>query len=137
MTTATVITLGSDEFRIMEQHVKECLKILTHNAVGVRKDLLRLRWRLSMLRIDHMSSKATPDELDERADFLMDLCQPIDEFVLAVGKDSSARVECGMDIDDFENPMNGAIEGNAEFQLRHRAERMRQRSRREEMDEVF
>jgi len=132
----TIITLGSDQIRAMEQHVKECLEILCANAVGVRKDLLMLRYRLSLLHIDHMSTKATADELDERADFMLDHAELNDDFILAIGKDTSARVECGMDLDDFDKPFNGAIEGNAEFQLRHRAERMRQRARHKE-EEVF
>jgi len=133
----TVITLGSDQIRAMEQHVKECLEILCANAVGVRKDLLMLRYRLSLLHIDHMSSMATADELDERADFMLDLAQPVDDFYLAIGKDTSARTECGIDLDEFDEPLKRALDGFAEGTLRYRAERMRQRSRREEMDEVF
>lgn len=131
----TAITLTSEALSKMEESVTELLEICYLNAVGVRRDhLMAVRW-LFGLKPQHIGSAATAAELEDRADYLLDICQPMDHLFLALGQDASASLKGGIDTDEFDQVVTRAIDGYAEGLLRGRAERMRARTQREEADD--
>ena len=80
---------------------------------------------LARMHIPQFNSDPEPDDFEDVADYMLRLSRFVDQHLLAIGIEIKSNAVCVVNLDDFSEVLEKAVEGNATFQADQCAEALR------------
>ena len=120
----TMVDVIRGEFEVIDNRVHIERKPVRRDPIGLsHAELVRELARMHVPQ--YTSYEPEPSDHEDVADYLLRMAKLFDRHILAIGQEVKSQAVCVVNLDDFTEPCERALSGNATFQADQCAEAVR------------